>query len=97
VQRSLKHYNLQAILAIGYRVRSPRGTAFRQWATSRLSELLVKGFTLDDERINLVCILCYVRSLLFKPTSSFPCMPSVARLPSSPQLGGLGSLGGSIS
>jgi hypothetical protein len=45
------HYNLQAILAIGYRVRSPRGTAFRQWATSRLSELLVKGFTLDDERI----------------------------------------------
>jgi len=45
------HYNLDAILAIGYRVRSPRGTAFRQWATARLSELLVKGFTLDDERI----------------------------------------------
>jgi hypothetical protein len=51
VQRSLKHYNLDAILAVGYRVRSPRGTAFRQWATARLSELLVKGFTLDDERI----------------------------------------------
>lgn len=51
VQRSLKHYNLDAILAVGYRVRSPRGTAFRQWATTRLSELLVKGFTLDDERI----------------------------------------------
>jgi hypothetical protein len=45
------HYNLDAILAVGYRVRSPRGTAFRQWATARLSELLVKGFTLDDERI----------------------------------------------
>ena len=39
------------ILAVGYRVRSARGTAFRQWATARLSELLVKGFTLDDERI----------------------------------------------
>ncbi len=51
VQRTLKHYNLDAILAVGYRVRSPRGTAFRQWATARLSELLVKGFTLDDERI----------------------------------------------
>lgn len=51
VQRNLKHYNLDAILAVGYRVRSPRGTAFRQWATARLSELLVKGFTLDDERI----------------------------------------------
>ncbi len=45
------HYNLDAILAVGYRVRSPRGTIFRQWATARLRELLVKGFTLDDERI----------------------------------------------
>ncbi|MEX1098643.1 MAG: virulence RhuM family protein [Planctomycetales bacterium] len=45
------HYNLDAILAVGYRVRSPRGTLFRQWATARLRELLVKGFTLDDERI----------------------------------------------
>jgi hypothetical protein len=45
------HYNLDMILAVGYRVRSARGTAFRQWATARLSELLVKGFTLDDERI----------------------------------------------
>lgn len=51
VQRSLKHYNLDAILAVGYRVRSSRGTAFRQWATARLSELLVKGFTLDDDRL----------------------------------------------
>lgn len=51
VQRALKHYNLDAILAVGYRVRSARGTQFRQWATSRLSELLVKGFTMDDERL----------------------------------------------
>ncbi len=51
VSRAVDHYNLDAILAVGYRVRSARGTAFRQWATSRLSELLVKGFTMDDERL----------------------------------------------
>jgi len=51
VRRALKHYNLDMILAVGYRVRSQRGRQFRQWATARLSELLVKGFTLDDERI----------------------------------------------
>lgn len=51
VSRATDHYNLDAILAVGYRVRSARGTAFRQWATARLSELLVKGFTMDDERL----------------------------------------------
>ena len=51
VSRSLRHYSLPAILAVGYRVRSPRGTQFRQWATARLSEYLVKGFTMDDERL----------------------------------------------
>ena len=51
VSRSLRHYRLEAILAVGYRVRSARGTQFRQWATERLSEYLVKGFTMDDERL----------------------------------------------
>jgi hypothetical protein len=51
VARSIDHFNLDAILAVGYRVRSTRGMQFRQWATARLSELLVKGFTMDDERI----------------------------------------------
>lgn len=51
VRRMVDHYNLDAILAVGYRIRSLRGTQFRQWATQRLSELLIKGFTLDDERI----------------------------------------------
>ena len=51
VRRRLKHYNLDMILAVGYRVRSPRGVMFRQWATERLREYLVKGFTLDDERL----------------------------------------------
>lgn len=44
-------YRLEMILAIGYRVRSPRGTQFRQWATAHLSECLVKGFVMDDERL----------------------------------------------
>lgn len=51
VRRTLDHYSLEAILAVGYRVRSTRGTQFRQWATERLGEYLVKGFTMDDERL----------------------------------------------
>lgn len=51
VSREVEHYNLSAILAIGYRVRSQRGTQFRQWATARLNEYLVKGFTMDEERL----------------------------------------------
>lgn len=51
VSRQVLHYNLEAILAVGYRVRSQRGTQFRQWATARLQEYLVKGFVLDDERL----------------------------------------------
>lgn len=48
---STKHYSLDMILAVGYRVRSPRGTQFRQWATATLSEYLTKGFVLDDARL----------------------------------------------
>lgn len=51
VNRNLKHYSLEAILAVGYRVRSSRGMQFRQWATAQLQELLVKGFVIDDERL----------------------------------------------
>jgi len=51
VQRRVAYYNLDMILAIGYRVRSHRGTQFRVWATERLREYLVKGFVLDDIRL----------------------------------------------
>lgn len=51
VSREIEHYNLEAIIAVGYRVRSARGTQFRSWATARLNEYLVKGFTMDDERL----------------------------------------------
>ena len=50
VERRIKHYNLDMILAVGYRVRSHRGTQFRQWATTHLRDYLVKGFVLDDQR-----------------------------------------------
>ncbi|MBI4800768.1 MAG: virulence RhuM family protein [Desulfarculus sp.] len=51
VERLLDFYNLDMILAVGYRVRSLRGTQFRQWATRTLREFVVKGFALDDERL----------------------------------------------
>jgi len=51
VERARKFYNLPAILAVGYRVNSRRGTQFRIWATERLNEYLVKGFTMDDDRL----------------------------------------------
>lgn len=51
VRRPVKFYNLDMILAVGYRVRSLRGTQFRQWATTHLREYLVKGFVMDDERL----------------------------------------------
>ncbi len=49
--RELEFYRLEVILAVGYRVKSPRGTQFRQWATAQLEQFLVKGFALDDERL----------------------------------------------
>lgn len=51
ISRETNFYNLEVIIAVGYRVRSHRGTQFRQWATNRLNEYLVKGFTMDDDRL----------------------------------------------
>lgn len=51
VQRSRKFYNLDAVISVGYRIKSHVATRFRQWATQRLREYIVKGFTLDDERL----------------------------------------------
>ncbi|MEW5849102.1 MAG: virulence RhuM family protein [Myxococcota bacterium] len=51
VEREVEHYSLEMILAVGYRVRSKRGTQFRQWATAKLNEYLTKGFVIDDERL----------------------------------------------
>jgi hypothetical protein len=51
VTREIEFYRLEVILAVGYRVKSARGTQFRQWATAQLEQYLVKGFAMDDERL----------------------------------------------
>lgn len=51
VSRDIEHYNLDMIISLGYRVKSQIATRFRQWATARLREYIVKGFTMDDERL----------------------------------------------
>lgn len=51
VTRRLEHYNLDAIMAVGYKVRGPRGAQFRNWATEVLTEYLVKGFVMNDEKL----------------------------------------------
>src|SRR3989442_1096649 len=51
VQRQVEFYNLDVVISVGYRVKSHRGTQFRIWATQRLREYIIKGFTMDDERL----------------------------------------------
>jgi hypothetical protein len=64
VERLVDHYNLDAVLQVGYRVRSPRGAQFRQWATEMLKTYLVKGFVLDDERFKRGADAGYFEELL---------------------------------
>jgi len=51
IERSIDHYNLDVIISVGYRVKSLRGTQFRQWATKQLTDFIRKGFIMDDERL----------------------------------------------
>ena len=66
VKRSIRFYSLEVILGIGYRVRSERGTQFRQWATSRLRDYLVKGFAIDEGRLKGSVPFDYFDELLEK-------------------------------
>jgi hypothetical protein len=52
VSREIEHYNLDAIISVGYRVNSKRGTAFRIWATQRLREYLVQGYSINQSRLD---------------------------------------------
>ena len=61
---SVEYYNLEAIFAVGYRVRSPRGIQFRQWATALLKEYAVKGYAMDDERLKQPGSSVYFERLL---------------------------------
>lgn len=51
VEREIEHYNLDVIISVGYRIKSLRGTQFRIWATERLREYLIKGFTMNDDML----------------------------------------------
>lgn len=51
VSREIDHYDLDMIISIGYRVKSPQGVAFRRWATARLKDYLVKGYALNERRL----------------------------------------------
>ena len=51
VERDIEHYNLDVIISVGYRVKSPQGTQFRIWATQQLKEYIIKGFVLNDDRL----------------------------------------------
>ena len=62
--RPIKLYNLDVIISVGYRVKSIRGTHFRRWATERLKEYMIKGFTMDDERLKQMGGGGYWRELL---------------------------------
>jgi hypothetical protein len=64
IERLVDHYNLDAVLHVGYRVRSPRGAQFRQWATDTLKTYLVKGFVLDDDRFKRGADAGYFEDLL---------------------------------
>ncbi|MGP1691910.1 MAG: virulence RhuM family protein [Giesbergeria sp.] len=64
IERLVDHYNLDAVLHVGYRVRSPRGAQFRQWATDTLKTYLVKGFVLDDDRFKRGADAGYFEELL---------------------------------
>lgn len=85
VTRLIDYYNLEAILAVGYRVRSPRGVQFRRWATTRLSEYLVKGFTMDDERLknppSTIVESCLTRAGSARKTPTPGLAPSTRSLP----------------
>lgn len=60
VQREIEHYNLDVIISVGYRVKSPQGTQFRIWATQRLKEYIIKGFALNDERFKSGSSMNYI-------------------------------------
>ncbi len=63
VERELDHYNLDVIISVGYRVKSVQGTQFRIWATQRLKEYIIKGFTLNDERFKSGSSMNYFNEL----------------------------------
>lgn len=66
VSREIPFYNLDMIISLGYRIRSVIATHFRRWATERLKEYIIKGFTMDDERLKLRRNMTYGVNILYR-------------------------------
>lgn len=92
------HDNLDAILAVGYRVRSPRGVQFRRWASTTLKEYLTKGFVMDDERLKnpdgrpdyfdeMLARIRDIRALETRPTHSRQSSPRMIRFMKASNIG----------
>ena len=65
VNRNIEYYNLDAIISVGYRIKSNVANRFRQWATRHIMEYIVKGFILDDERFKiLICLMIILKNYL---------------------------------
>ena len=63
MERDIDHFNLDVIISVGYRVKSPQGTQFRIWATQRLKEYIIKGFALNDDRFKSGSSMNYFNEL----------------------------------
>lgn len=63
VERDIDYYNIDVIISVGYRVKSPQGTQFRIWATQRLREYIIKGFALNDDRFKSGTSMNYFNEL----------------------------------
>lgn len=73
--KEVKYYNLDVIISVGYRVKSIQGTRFRQCATERLHEYIVKGFTMDDERLKKIPAIRRLWIRLWQNTESIKSKP----------------------
>lgn len=78
VERNLKHYNLDAIISVGYRVSSKRAVQFRQWATQRLREYLVQGYTINQDRFDKNAAELQQALALIRKAASSPAITAEA-------------------
>ena len=72
VERQVEHYNLDVIISVGYRVKSQRGTQFRMWATKRLREYLLQGYTINEQRFDKNAAELQQALALIKKTAQSP-------------------------
>jgi len=70
IERKIAYYNLDVIISVGYRVKSIRGTQFRKWALRILKEYMIKGFTLDDDRLKILAAVITLKNCCHESEAS---------------------------